>query len=343
MEHGDSHDAHDAHAAHAPAGHEQEHRGALEKFILPLVVPAVAGLALFAVILAVSQILLAVGGDTATPIALLIALIVLLGCSAIASAKRVTRGQIMASVAVPALVLGVAGIGARAYRVNHHEKKSEAGTQAAIPPQITTDDKFSVTSYTVQANTPIDIPVKNEGAAIHNMHILGVNDEVTGKEPTTPGLVNPGETSDLKFTIATPGTYKFQCDVHPTVMIGQITVTPGGAGGAAASAGGAAGTGGNTLAETTTDNKFSATTFSIDHGQKVTMTVTNKGTALHNWDVLDTTGKTPLNGADGAPIKTDFVNGGESKSVTFQIDTPGTYNFQCDVHPTEMKGTLVVK
>jgi plastocyanin len=29
--------------------------------------------------------------------------------------------------------------------------------------------------------------------------------------------------------------------------------------------------------------------------------------------------------------------------VTFQIDTPGTYNFQCDVHPTEMKGALVVK
>lgn len=338
MQHGDSHDVHDEHAV---ATHE-EHRGPLEKFLLPIAIPALAGLAVFAIILAVSQILLAVGGNTATPIALLIALIVLVGCSVLASAKRVTRAQIAASVAVPALALGIAGIGARVYRVNNPEKKSAAGTQAAIPPQVTTDNKFSVTSYTVPANTPIDIPVNNQGAATHNMHILGVKDEVTGQEPVTvPQLVNGGTSGDLKFTIATPGTYKFQCDVHPQEMIGQITVTAAAPGGAAA---GAAGTSGNALAETTTDNKFSTTSYTIDHGQQVTMTVDNKGQALHNWDVLDPSAPTTsLKGTDGAPIKTDFPPAGTSKTVTFQIDTPGTYNFQCDVHPTEMKGTLIVK
>lgn len=337
MAHGDMHDEH-AEIEHGGPAHGAP-RNVLDKFIYPLAVPAVAGLALFLIILAVSQILLAMGGENATPIALLIAVIVLFGCAFLASAPKVTRSQAMLSVAVPAVVLAIAGIGARAYRVNHHEAKG--GQEASIPPQITTDDKFSVTSYTVPANTPIDIQVTNQGSAQHNMHILGVKDAVTGKEPVTdPQLVAPGTTADLKFTIADPGTYKFQCDVHPTEMIGQITVTPAG-GGAVAGASPAAGAGGPT--ETTTDDKFSDTSLTINHGEKVTLTVDNKGQALHNWDVLDPSGSGSLKDAAGNPIKTDFVNPGDSKSVTFEIDTPGTYKFQCDVHPTEMMGTLTVK
>ena len=342
MAHGEIHDEH-GEIEHGGSMHGSP-RSFLDKFAYPLLVPAAAGLLLFGIILAVSQILLAVGGTNATPIALLVAVIVLLGCSVLASAPRVTRSQMALSIAVPAVVLAAAGIGARAYRVNN--KESKGGTQAAaIPPQITTDNKFSVTSYTVPANTPIDIPVTNQGTNQHNMHILGVKDVVTGQEPVTvPQLVAPGTSGDLKFTIADPGTYKFQCDVHPTEMIGQIVVTPaqgGATGGAAAGASPAAGAGGPT--ETTTDNKFSTTAITINHGDKVTLTVDNKGQAIHNWDVLDPSGGGSLKSVDGSPIKTDFVNPNDSKSVTFQVDTPGTYNFQCDVHPTEMKGTLTVK
>ena len=341
MAHGELHDDHGT-IEHGGPTHAA-HRSFLDQILYPLIVPAVAGLVLFGIILAVSQILLAMGGDNATPIALLIAVVVLFGCAYVASAPHISRSQLMLSVAVPAILLGAAGIGARAYRVNH--KESKGGTEAnAIKPQVATDDVFSVTSYTVAANTPIDIPFSNQGQNIHNMHILGVKDAVTGAEPVTvPQLVQPGTSGDLKFTIADPGTYKFQCDVHPTQMIGQITVTPAGGGAAAAAAGAspAAGAGGPT--ETTTDNKFSDTSITINHGDKVTMTVDNKGQALHNWDVLDANGQPSLKDTAGNPIKTDFVNPGESKSVTFAIDTPGTYNFQCDVHPTEMKGTLVVK
>jgi plastocyanin len=341
MAHGELHDEHGA-IEHGGPTHAA-HRSFLDQIIYPLIVPALAGLVLLGIILAVSQILLALGGDNATPIALLIAVLVLFGCAVIAAAPRISRSQIMLSVAVPAILLGAAGIGARVYRVNH--KETTGGTQAnAIPPQITTDNKFAVTGYTVPANTPIDIPVTNQGTAIHNMHILGVKDAVTGQEPVTvPQLVQPGTSGDLKFTIADPGTYKFQCDVHPTEMIGQITVTPGGGGAAGAAAGASPAAGGGGPTETTTDNKFSDNSLTINHGEKVTLTVSNKGQAIHNWDVLDSSGSGSLKDTSGAPVKTDFVNPGESKSVTFQIDTPGTFNFQCDVHPTEMKGTLVVK
>ena len=44
----------------------------------------------------------------------------------------------------------------------------------------------------------------------------------------------------------------------------------------------------------------------MDHGTQVTLTVQNKGQAVHNWDVVN------QNGADGKPIKTDPVPGGQS-------------------------------
>src|SRR5579883_1711552 len=173
MAHGEPQNPHET-IEHGGPAHAAD-RSILDKILYPLIVPAIAGLVLFGIILAVSQILLAMGGDNATPIALLIAVIVLFGCAFIASAPRVSRSQIMLSVAVPAIVLAAAGIGARAYRVNHKEGKG--GTEAnAIRPQVATDDVFSVTSYTVPANTPVDIPFSNQGQNIHNMHILGVKD-----------------------------------------------------------------------------------------------------------------------------------------------------------------------
>lgn len=49
---------------------------------------------------------------------------------------------------------------------------------------------------------------------------------------TSPGSLGPGETWQVKFTVA--GTYAFHCTIHDG-MNGQITVTAGSGGGAAAS------------------------------------------------------------------------------------------------------------
>ncbi len=49
---------------------------------------------------------------------------------------------------------------------------------------------------------------------------------------TSPGSLGPGETWQVKFTVA--GTYAYHCTIHEG-MNGQITVTPGSGGGSAAS------------------------------------------------------------------------------------------------------------
>jgi plastocyanin len=90
------------------------------------------------------------------------------------------------------------------------------------------------------------------------------------------------------------------------------------------------------LTETANDNSFSTTSYSINAGQPYTLTLTNAGKAVHNWHLLG------LKGPGGGQIATPLIEGGKSASVTFTIATPGTYHFQCDVHPTQMAGTVVV-
>ena len=98
------------------------------------------------------------------------------------------------------------------------------------------------------------------------------------------------------------------------------------------------GTPSTSLSETATDDKFSATAFTIPAGQTVSLSFANQGTAIHNLhvtDVKDSTGKDITSSATGTLA-------GQSVSVTFSVTTPGTYHFQCDFHPTEMLGTLFV-
>ena len=227
---------------------------------------------------------------------------------------------------MPAVILVAAGLASGYYSLNH--KSSGAAGLPPPPPQITTDDKFAVTAFKVPAGEPVSITVTNQGQATHNMHILGVQDP-SGNDYKTALLTN-GQSATLTFTIAQPGTYKFQCDVHPTEMFGTITVVT-----APPSAGG---TPSPNLTEVTTDDKFASTSLTAAAGVQTTLTVQNNGVAdLHNWHVLDATNP------DGSAIKTDLVKDGDKASVTFEIDKPGTYHFQCDVHPTAMTGTLTVK
>lgn len=94
---------------------------------------------------------------------------------------------------------------------------------------------------------------------------------------------------------------------------------------------------GTILTEIATDNKFSQTTYTIKAGQQYTLNFQNSGQAIHDWHILD------QKSAAGKDIAVPLTEGGKTSSVTFIIDKPGTYNFHCDVHPDEMKGTITVQ
>jgi len=200
----------------------------IDRFVVPLVLPVGVALTIALVILMTSQILLAVPEAAATPIALGIALFVLVGCSIVATTPKLSKGVIYTLVGVPVVVLLIGGSTAGLYRIGQAQQAAveEAQKEASQPltalAEITTDDKFSRTTFISPAGQSVTLTQTNKGSAIHNWHVLDQKDN-SGKDITT-ALTNPGQTNTVTFTISTPGTYKFQCDVHPTEMFGTLKI-----------------------------------------------------------------------------------------------------------------------
>lgn len=84
------------------------------------------------------------------------------------------------------------------------------------------DNLFDPKTLTIPAGKSVDIVVKNEGAAIHNMHIL--SEAKDGKDFSSSATVSPGTENKFTVKITKPGTYNFQCDYHVPDMVGTITV-----------------------------------------------------------------------------------------------------------------------
>jgi len=84
------------------------------------------------------------------------------------------------------------------------------------------DNFFEPTEIQLAVGEAVTIVAKNEGVAMHNMHVLSA--ETEGKDYTSDPLVNPGESSEFVVQFSTPGTYQFQCDLHLPGMVGEITV-----------------------------------------------------------------------------------------------------------------------
>ena len=86
--------------------------------------------------------------------------------------------------------------------------------------------------FEVSVGQEVTIDLVNNGQAIHNMHIAGVDDtydavfcEVGGDEPCSdPDRMAGDDIGTIAFRFDEPGTLSFRCDFHPTQMTGQIVV-----------------------------------------------------------------------------------------------------------------------
>ncbi len=84
------------------------------------------------------------------------------------------------------------------------------------------DNLFEPKTFLVPAGKSVEIEVKNNGAAVHNMRILSADKE--GKDFSSNATMAPGAESKFVVKLNKPGTYKFQCDFHLPDMMGTITV-----------------------------------------------------------------------------------------------------------------------
>src|SRR6266542_80155 len=84
--------------------------------------------------------------------------------------------------------------------------------------------------------------------------------------------------------------------------------------------------------------KFEKTEITIDAGKKVTITVNNTDTGMrHNFALYKT--KADADADTNEIAKTDICPAPCKQTVDVNL-TAGDYFFHCDVHPTQMMGTL---
>lgn len=82
-------------------------------------------------------------------------------------------------------------------------------------------------TLTIPAGEEVTVNLTNDGAAIHNMRFGGEDKEYNTDDDVAsdPALVAAGQTATLTFTApGEAGTYIYQCDFHPTDMLGEIEV-----------------------------------------------------------------------------------------------------------------------
>ena len=104
------------------------------------------------------------------------------------------------------------------------ETSSDRSGEAKSPQTVAVvmkDNVFEPKALTVAAGQTVTFSLKNEGANLHNMHV--VSDDVDPKNAmSTP--IEGGKTDQLVVKFAKKGTFKFQCDLHTPDMAGTITV-----------------------------------------------------------------------------------------------------------------------
>ncbi|MCI0817930.1 MAG: cupredoxin domain-containing protein [Chloroflexi bacterium] len=97
---------------------------------------------------------------------------------------------------------------------------------------------------------------------------------------------------------------------------------------------------GGVLQTATGDNFFTLNNLKVPLGETTTIEVVNEGTAIHNMRIAGPDGE--FNTADDTVSDPDLISGGGTASVEFTPTLAGTYTFQCDFHPTEQGGVIVV-
>lgn len=194
-----------------------------DRLVMPLAIPMGAIVFIALVIFLLSRILLAVPKSVAPPIALAIALgILLTGAYFGTRPSPIPRWQIYAALGIPALALVVAGIiGAIVGPYGEaHAALPHGAAQITAKGNLNVFDKQQ---YTVSPHDGlITIRFRNQDPTAHNVAVYRQGPPAA--DPIFQGELVTGTTIDYTFPAPPSGTYFLQCDVHPQTMSATLIV-----------------------------------------------------------------------------------------------------------------------
>ncbi len=315
----------------APAPPADTHPETRQGLLLPIAIPigafAVIGLVLFGF----SRVLLSVSAQAATAVALIVAVAIMVVATIVASRERLSNGALFSMVGVVAGIAMFAG-GIAIVAIGTGEEAGGGAQLVALEaPEGAAATGFQPATLSVAANEPIELDFSNGDPGIqHNVEIFDVDPAANpDAEPLFSGslISGPGETP-YEVPPLLPGSYFFRCAVHPSTMVGTIESVEGGV----EDGGG----GGGGLTVTAQALKFNTDEIDLSAGQPTTVTFDNQDAGVpHNIAIYN----------DSSLSETLFQGeqfpGIESREYPIPPLEPGTYYFQCDVHPT-MNGSAVV-
>jgi plastocyanin len=284
-----------------------------------------------------SRILLAVKKEYAPAIALLMSLNVLVGTALVAYGKRVRRRPASFPLLLAAGA-GVVAIGVIALNLQPAQVSEAAGGPNPVAVQLVAKNTaFDKSELQLPAGAKVTMSFDNQDAGIpHNFAMF--SDQAATQVVFRGDVVTGPKAATYSFTApASPGTFYFHCDIHPTQMKGTVTVDEAAPAGGGGPAGGSQGGGGPTV--TAKGLAFHPTQVTVPGGGQVTI-------HFDNQDAGTTHDIAVFNGSDAnAPVlfKGELVTGPATKDYTFTAPPPGSYFFHCEVHPQQMTGTLVVR
>jgi plastocyanin len=220
---------------------------------------------------------------------------------------------------------------------------TQGGANASV---VAKDIAFDVKEIDLPAGAPTAIAFDNQDAG--TTHNIGIYQDKSYSTELFKGTIITGPSSTVYHVDALdPGTYYFKCDIHST-MTGTVVVGGGkGGGGPSPPPSGPTPTktqppptGGGGTANASISalgTAFSTTTLSLPADKTISLAFDNQDPGLqHNVAIYADSGYTQ-------PLFTGAIVTGPT-NTTYSISPlkPGTYYFRCDVHPTEMTGTVTV-
>lgn len=288
----------------------------------------------------------------------------------------------MAGVAVALLVGGSIWAAVYEGEAAGSEPTPPPTTATAVPPGTVNVSLAEYTVTVDPASVPageITFHVTDAGTIFHNLRVikteldpgaLPANGEVDESQvdvvAATDADLEAGQTAELKVDLQ-PGSYVLLCNFpghYASGMHTAFTVEEASQGGATEPPpageqpppGGGPPDGappGRAATEVDMqDNVFVANgqqepAIPATAGQETTLNLVNNGLAVHNMHIASPDNEFGVDfceaGGDEPCSDPQQLLAGESASITFQFDQPGTYKFRCDFHPTEMFGTIVVQ
>lgn len=187
-----------------------------DRFVVPIGLPGTIVVLAGIGVVSLSRLMLAISREAAPVIGSIIAFAILGGFYLVASRNLGRRALTTLATVSAGLVIasGVAGA-IKGEREFHHPEAEDAFILTAENVEFDKDE------LDFPAATKLKLRFENHDDTQHNFTLL----RNEGGEPIFRGeVIGKGE-KIYEFTTPEPGTYYFQCDVHPTQMKGRVDVS----------------------------------------------------------------------------------------------------------------------